>query len=206
MRTVALLVALVLATPFPALARGGGGGFGRGWGGHGGWGRGGFHGGGSRVFIGGGLWVAPWSPWGPPWGPSWGPGWGPSWGSGWGPGWGPSWGTWAYPPPYGDPGASAEEPPEAGGEARADSEAADTAQASYGLVQLRGVPDGASVDLDGRFWLTARALDGRWLALPSGDHTVTIRVADARPVERRVDVKSGVSQIVRLGPFPHSGR
>src|SRR5438067_1084614 len=75
-------------------------------------------------------------------------------------------------------------------------------RASYGLVQLRGVPDGAAVDLDGRFWLKADGLDQRWLAVPHGEHTLAVRVRGSQPVERRVEVKPGKTSVVRFGPFP----
>ena len=78
------------------------------------------------------------------------------------------------------------------------SEADEERRASYGLVQLQGVRDGASVDLDGRFWLTAAALDRRWLALPEGTHTIAVRARGAKPVERRVDVKPGTTRVVRF--------
>ena len=74
--------------------------------------------------------------------------------------------VYGYPPPPPEEEASGP-PPGPGEEQRSAMEDA-TRRANYGLVQLRGVPDGASVDLDGRFWLTADALDGRWLALPEG--------------------------------------
>ncbi len=72
---------------------------------------------------------------------------------------------------------------------------------SYGLVQLRGVPDGAAVDLDGRFWMTAAQLDRRWLALPHGRHVIAVYVEGKQPVERRVDVAAGRTHFVRFGPF-----
>jgi hypothetical protein len=72
------------------------------------------------------------------------------------------------------------------------------ARASYGLVQLRGIPDGAAIDLDGRFWLTARDLDERWLALPKGEHTLSVRVGENDPIVRQVDVRSGKTQVVRF--------
>jgi hypothetical protein len=106
--------------------------------------------------------------------------------------------AWSAPPPGEAPG---EEEQSQGGES---SEAEDAARATYGLVQLRGVPDGASVDLDGRFWLTASGLDNRWLALPRGQHTVTVRVRGSRPVDRRIDVAEGRNHVVRFGPFPRA--
>jgi hypothetical protein len=67
---------------------------------------------------------------------------------------------------------------------------------SYGLVQLRGVPDGAAIDLDGRFWLTASGVDERWLALPAGRHTLTVRSEDAAPVTRQVNIGAGRQRVV----------
>jgi hypothetical protein len=65
-------------------------------------------------------------------------------------------------------------------------------------VQLRGVPDGADIDLDGRFWMQAQDLDQRWLALPQGTHTLVVRTKDAAPLERRVEVAAGRMQVVRF--------
>jgi len=116
--------------------------------------------------------------------------------------------AYVYPPPP-EYGWSAPEPP--GGEEeeqeRAENPpptAEDAARATYGLVQLRGVPNGASVDLDGRFWLTAQGLDQRWLAVPRGEHTIAVRVRDADVVERRIEVKEGKNHVVRFGPFRHA--
>ena len=78
----------------------------------------------------------------------------------------------------------------------------DARRVTYGLVQLRGVPDGAAIDLDGRFWLTATDLDKRRLALPEGEHQLTVRVDDAAPVARTIAVVAGKQQSVRLGPIP----
>jgi hypothetical protein len=111
--------------------------------------------------------------------------------------------VYPYPPP--DDEGWSEPPPEAEGEPRAESEPPareEAERASYGLVQLRGVPDGAAVDLDGRFWLKADGLDQRWLAVPHGEHTVAVRVRGSQPVERRVEVKPGKTSVVRFGPFP----
>ena len=102
-----------------------------------------------------------------------------------------------YPPPDEEASAEGEQP---------EAEAAPAPApriATYGLVQLRGVPDGAAVDLDGRFWLTAGGLDDRWLALPEGSHTITVRVGKETPLQRTVDVKPGASTVVR---FPSSRR
>src|SRR5262249_50956439 len=77
---------------------------------------------------------------------------------------------YAPPPPPPPPGGSPPPPPpeqQYGGELSPPPE--NTERVTYGLVQLRGVPDGAAVDLDGRFWLTATGLDKRWLALPEGE-------------------------------------
>jgi hypothetical protein len=111
--------------------------------------------------------------------------------------------AYGYPPPPED----WEEPPPEGEQTEAESsppdeqQSADAGAATYGLVQLRGVPDGAAVDLDGRFWLEAQTLDERWLALPHGSHTLTVRVEGREPVERRVDVVAGKTLVVRVGPF-----
>ena len=109
---------------------------------------------------------------------------------------------WGEPPPE----AGSEPPPEAGSEPRAENappSREEAEHASYGLVQLRGVPDGAAVDLDGRFWLTAERLDERWLAVPYGKHTLVVHARGSQPVEQRVEVKSGKTSVVRFGPFPH---
>jgi hypothetical protein len=104
---------------------------------------------------------------------------------------------WGAPPPEEAPGAEEERRAEAAPPGNEE----ETQRASYGLVQLRGIPDGASVDLDGRFWLTAQKLDERWLAMPRGEHTLAVRVRGFDPVERSVDVKPGKNQVVRFGPF-----
>jgi len=111
--------------------------------------------------------------------------------------------AYGYPPveeepEYGGP------PPEAapeGGSAEAPEAGEDALSATYGLIQLRGVPDGASVDLDGRFWLKANQLEHRWLAVPRGEHSLVVRVPGVGPVERRVDVAAGKNQVLRFGPF-----
>jgi len=69
---------------------------------------------------------------------------------------------------------------------------------SYGTVQLRGVPDGSRIELDGQYWLEALALDDRWLAIRQGEHTVTIRPPDRRASSRKIDVAPGQSVIVRF--------
>jgi len=212
---MALALALVLALGGPGSARGagghGGGGHGGGFGGGrggsfhgggpGGWRGGGWHGGGfhrgfhggSSVFFG----VGPFF-YDPFWYPAY-----PYYGYGYGYYPPPA----AYPPYDGDyPDTYAEAPPPDVGSSRPQSGAtaeANEPPASYGLVQLRGIPDGASIDLDGRFWLTARNLDDRWLALPQGEHVVGAQVDDASPVERRVVVAVGKTQVVRFS-FPRA--
>jgi PEGA domain len=200
-----------------------GGGHGGGWG-HGGWGGwgGGWHGNhfffGPRFVVGGGfLYGSPFY-----WGPNY---WGyPYYGYGYYP-WG--YGPYGYPP-YGYPPYDANvpsypgyPPPTAQGapDQSAIPPAADTAPppdqgyladspdaagddySSYGLIQLRGVPDAASVDLDGRHWLDGRNLGGRWLALPAGLHTISVRAEGYETVEQRVDVTAGRNQVVRIGPL-----
>ena len=158
--------------------------------GHGGFHHGGsFHGhSGARVFVGGGIFLDPFYPYpyAYPYPYYWPPYPYPAYG-------------YPPPPPSEDPGWSTaqEEPAGEPGRAR-EADAGEERSASYGLVQLHGVRDGASVDLDGRFWLTAQALDGRWLALPEGTHTITVRVRGAKPIERRVDVRPGTTRVVRF--------
>jgi hypothetical protein len=60
------------------------------------------------------------------------------------------------------------------------------------------VSDGAAVALDGRFWLPAQSLDQRWLALPRGAHTITVRPPGGHPIVRHVDVAPGKTLIVRF--------
>ena len=193
-----LIIALALTLGFGAgLGRaamhGGGGGHGGGFhGGRGGWHGGGFRGGhghGPHVFIDGGFFFgAPFywdydpffygGPYYYPYPPA-----------------------YAYPyyypppPPAEEPQAESSPPEEeqGGSEPQASGPAG---RASYGLVQLRGIPEGASVDLDGRFWLTADQLDERWLALPVGTHAVTVRTSNAAPKTRRVDVRAGTTRVV----------
>jgi hypothetical protein len=115
-------------------------------------------------------------------------------------------GAWDYraeAPPDDQQPPTQPPPPPPDEQARADTNEEPLA-ASYGLVQLRGVPDDAAIDLDGRFWMTAARLDQRWLALPRGAHTLTVRVRDLAPIERRVDVEPGKNQVIRFGPFGRS--
>jgi hypothetical protein len=115
----------------------------------------------------------------------------------------PVW-TYPYPAPVAPEWESL--PPEAEEEDDDDARRAERPPdeanlASYGLVRMRGIPDGASVDLAGRFWLRADDLDGRWLALPRGTHTLAVRVRGSSVQERRIDVKAGATQVVSFGPF-----
>ena len=206
---VALLIAL--ATPAAAAHGGGHGGGGMHGGGyHGGYHgyHGGYHHHGSHVFVGGSVFFDPYwygypyyySPYGYyPYYPY-------------------GYGAYPdYPPPPDEEAGAAPGYPEAGGpEAGGPEAAAPEAEApeaspspsarigTYGLVQLHGVPDGAAVDLDGRFWLTADGLDDRWLALPEGNHTVSIHVGNATPLRRTFDVRPGASTVVRF-PSPRRG-
>jgi hypothetical protein len=196
-----LLIALALALGLGggvggAAMRGGGGGGHRGgaFRGHPGWHGGGWrgrHGGGPHVFIDGGFFFGAPFYWGDPFL------------------YGPDYYYYPYPPAYAYPydypppppeGSTAEAAPpereEGGSEPQASGQAS---RASYGLVQLRGVGDGASVDLDGRFWLTADHLDDRWLGLPEGTHTITVRVGDAPSETRQVDVRAGRTRVVDFG-------
>jgi hypothetical protein len=201
-----LAAVLVFVTPLAAAAAHGGVAGGAHWsGGHWGGGHwGGFHGG-TRVVVGGGFFFGPFGypyyPYAYPYGYGYGYPYG---GYPYGyPGYYP---PAYYPPPPPPYDAGSAPPPESSPPAEQGSTTEqptpeDARRADYGLVSLRGVPDGAAVDLDGRFWLTAEALDQRWLALPRGTHTLTVRVGSGLPIERRVQVKSGVSQVVR---FPKS--
>ncbi len=205
---IGLGVVLLALAPVPGGAAGfhggggmrGGGGHGGGWhgGGFRGHGHGGhFHGGfGTRVFIGGF-----WDPF-------------------FFPGYYPYYAPYPYPYQYPYPaegyppdesgwGGAPEQAPPPGEREETQAEPApsdESQRASYGLVQLRGVPDGASVDLDGRFWLSANDLDERWLALPDGEHTLRIQVGDAEPVVRHLHVGGGKNQVVRIGPLPRPRR
>jgi hypothetical protein len=118
------------------------------------------------------------------------------------PGWSPN---QQYPPDNGPPES---QPPPDTGEAPPPSEGSNLEAAppppdsgSYGMIQLRSVPEGAAVDLDGRFWLDARQLDDRWLPVPPGLHTITVRQAGRSPLERRVDVSPGASQVLTMESF-----
>jgi hypothetical protein len=193
-----LIAGLLLAAPTPGNARGGGGGGHAGFHG-GGMGRSpgmmshhhhGFGGHGHGGFVDGFFFFDPFFfPYYVPY-PAYGP---------YGYGYPPPPEDWEGPPPEGEQGEAESGPPAEG--PPAEQQSADAGSATYGLVQLRGVPDGAAVDLDGRFWLEAHELDGRWLALPHGSHTLTIRVEGREPVERRVDVVAGKTFVVRVGPF-----
>ncbi|MGH7895382.1 MAG: hypothetical protein ACREQL_11990 [Candidatus Binatia bacterium] len=118
---------------------------------------------------------------------------------------------YAYPPPYygsaapspdspddssppGDvtPPSDSTPPGAQGGSPYADS-------STYGLIQLRDVPNGAAIDLDGRFWLEAHDLGKRWLAVPSGAHTIVVRAQGFEPAERRLDLGAGERQVIRVG-------
>lgn len=119
----------------------------------------------------------------------------------------PSYAYGWYPPPPPDEGP-AEAPPPPPGEAPVpppDASGADTLNVpddagTYGLVRFLEVPDGATLSLDGRYWLEAHDLDGHWLPLPAGTLTIGIRASGYAPTELQVDVVAGRQQDVRLGP------
>jgi hypothetical protein len=223
---VALLATAVLVLgPRHGDARmggGGGGGGHGGFGGHGGWGHGGWsHSGGwgghhvffaPRFVVGGGfLYGSPFYPWPYYWGYPYGP-------YGWPYPYGPyPFGGYGYPPydeevpDYPPPSAQSPAPdqsaiPPAAGQLPSpdqpgvaeQAEAAGDDYSSYGLIQLRGVPEGATVDLDGRRWLDGHNLSGRWLALPAGVHTIAVRADGYEAVEQRIDVTAGRSQVVTV--------
>ena len=114
----------------------------------------------------------------------------------------PYWPDW--PPPddqqaYQDPNATPGQAPPPPEDDATESTSDESRTATYGLLQLRGVPDGARVDLDGRFWLEGANLDRRWLAVPEGEHTLSVRVGNRDPVERRITVQAGKNVSVRFG-------
>jgi len=155
-----------------------------------------FHGG-PRVFVGGGFGF---------------PFFWPSYSYGFGP-------AYAYPYPYGDypypypgtylpgyppPDAGTQSPPPDAGSPTpeySDAQADAQDQGTYGLIQLRGVPDGASVYLDARFWFVAHSLGGRWLALPGGGHAITVRLTGYREVSANVEVVPGTNRVVEIQPL-----
>ncbi len=113
--------------------------------------------------------------------------------------------VYAYPaPPPEEPDVRAEHD-EDEDTARADVPD-DPLRASYGLVQLRGVPEGAAIDLDGRYWLTAQRLDERWLALPHGTHALVVHPRGAEPIARRIEVAAGKTHVVHFPPPPREPR
>jgi hypothetical protein len=102
--------------------------------------------------------------------------------------------AYVYPPPP-PPAYWTPEAAQAETERRVEE---DAQQASYGLVQIQGVPDGAQVDLDGAFWMYAAQLDARWLALPRGSHRLTIYPSGRKPIERKIDVVPGATLVVHV--------
>jgi hypothetical protein len=98
-----------------------------------------------------------------------------------------------YPP--GDWGAQST-PTDAGSLTPDNAELQD--DGSYGLVQLHGVPDGATVYLDGRFWLVAHGLDGRWLALAGGSHAIAVRLSGYQDASADVDIVPGSNRVVEI--------
>ena len=195
---VSLAFVFALAGPVAAAHSSGGhaGGYHGGY--HGGW-HGGWHGSHGHVFVTGGVFFDPFwfgYPYAPyyyypypyyGYYPYYGPGDYPA------PGQYPD-----YPPPAEEGAENAPPPGEPPGGAIAEAAPQSAPIPTYGLVQLRGVPNGSAVDLDGRYWLTADSLDNRWLALPEGSHTVMVHLSDGTSIRRTVDVKPGGSLVVRF--------
>jgi hypothetical protein len=115
---------------------------------------------------------------------------------------GPPYPVYPYPYPYPYPPPPPPPPWPEPDEPADETEPRELDRASYGLVQLRGVPDGADVDLDGRFWLVAEALDRRWLGLPEGEHTLTVRAPGRSVDERRIVIAAGKTHVVRFPIAP----
>src|SRR5262249_13044475 len=111
----------------------------------------------------------------------------------------------APPPQSGPPPGYPSEPPPGYPSAESGAQSPPPTDASYGMVQLRSVPDGAGVDLDGQFWLDASQMNDRWLPVTPGPHTITVRVAGRPPLERRIDVPAGQSEVVSLESFEENG-
>jgi hypothetical protein len=187
--TIAALLTVLVAAPVGAD---------RGFRGHGGGGhfRGGhFHGGGFRgpsIFIGGGI------------------GWDPFWPNYYAYPYYPY--AYPYPVPVPEPYPYPVSPPPQADDRRYtrdddyepprnDAPEEDARRATYGLLEIRGVPNGADVDLDDRFWLKAESLDNRWLAVPEGQHTITVRVEGNEPASRDIEMRAGAKQVINFGPF-----
>jgi hypothetical protein len=181
MKRAALLLAAVLLASGSAIAagghgggHGGGGGHGHGGGGHGhghGW-SGGWH---HHSDFGATFFYGPWF-WDPyffPYAPAYYPG--------------------DIPPPD-----DADVPPPESGGWSTEGDADNPLDASYGLIRLAGVPDGATVELDGRYWMQAARLSERWLALPRGRHSITTRGPGGATQERRIDVEPGTTAVVQF--------
>jgi hypothetical protein len=177
-RAAALLLAAALLASGPAIAGGGHGGGhgggGHGHGGHHGWGGGwhhGFNSGFGATFV-YGPWF--WDPYFFPYAPAY------------------------YYPTYVPPPDDVDVPDAAPTGWSTEGDAENPLDASYGLIQLQGVPDGASVELDGRYWMGAARLGERWLALPRGRHTLTVRGTDGATQERLLDVAPGTTVVVQF--------
>ena len=129
-----------------------------------------------------------------------------SYGPYWYPGWGwyrPSFYPYAYYYPYYYPAypyPPSRVPDRIDDDDRADLPPPDEMEkASYGLLKLDGVRDGTAVELDGRFWLTARDLDDRWLALPEGEHRIAVRVGEGETIERTIRIVPGRTHVLKFG-------
>jgi hypothetical protein len=131
---------------------------------------------------------------------------------GFGPYWYPGWGyrpyfypyypyypAYPYPYPYAGVPYPVEDEPD---DEPPPPEDADTV--SYGLIRLAGVPDGAEVELDGRFWLTAHDLDDRWLALPEGEHRLVVTREGRESIVRTVRIVPGRTHVLTFVTEPRT--
>jgi len=92
-------------------------------------------------------------------------------------------------------GTTARVPYGRAGRAGAEREATpeDARRADYGLVSLHACRTAPPWISTAGFWLTAEALEQRWLRCRVAFHTLTVNVSGARPIERRIQVKAGAN-------------
>jgi len=115
----------------------------------------------------------------------------------------PYYGSYPPPPDQGYPEGTpppAEQPPPSPG-AYDGGSVAPQPEGPTGSVRFLDVPNGARLTLDGRYWLEAEHLEGQWLSVPAGTHTVGIDAKGYAPTDLRIDVVAGQQQDVRIGPL-----